>query len=319
MQRSRRIAAAAAASTLVVAGTVTAFALTAGPASADGQIGSCSVSATSSQCAVADPTGSFTTFAVDNPVTMSLALSVSAKTDAVSLSWTSNCYGTVAFAPASGSQAYNDGVGTDPTGTSFNLAVDQQDMAAKPTVCYVTAKLTANPALTGTDTGQAKLSVTTQAAPTPTSASPTPSPTPSASQSSTPPSGGGMTGSVKGFDGKCMDDMKNSAKLRATIAIWSCNSRDKAQTWTYQNGAVKHNGLCLNAKGNAKSGSKVILWTCNGAANETWVFNTINHQVLLKANGFSVCLDDPGYSTKNGTQLMVYTCHNTPNQHWSVP
>ena len=40
---------------------------------------------------------------------------------------------------------------------------------------------------------------------------------------------------------------------------------------------------------------------------------------MLRAHGNTLCLDDPGYSTKNGTQLIVYTCNNGSNQHWSLP
>ena len=128
-----------------------------------------------------------------------------------------------------------------------------------------------------------------------------------------------MTGAMRGWDAKCLDDMGNSSSQRAKVSIWSCNGSDRAQQWTYQGGELKHNNLCLNAKGSAKSGSKVILWACTGSSNEIWVINTINHQVELKDHGFTLCLDDPAYSTKNGTQLMVYKCNNSPNQHWSTP
>jgi hypothetical protein len=174
-----------------------------------------------------------------------------------------------------------------------------------PSSCDIHATITAT--VHASATIGITINFTPQAAATSSSASPT----------QTSP-GGGLTGIIKGFAGKCVDDTGNSSSQRATVQIWSCN-RGKAQTWTYSGGEVKHNGLCLNAKGNGKSGARVILWACNGAPNEIWVFNTINHQVLLKANGFAACLDDPGYSTRNGTQLIVYKCHNTPNQHWSVP
>src|SRR5579859_4310369 len=102
----------------------------------------------------------------------------------------------------------------------------------------------------------------------------------STSPSSPPGSGGGggqgsggpgFNGAIKGIGGKCVDDAANSSSIRAKVDIWNCN-RGKSQQWNYSRGVVKHNGLCLNIKANGNA----ILWTCNGAANETFIFNTIN-------------------------------------------
>jgi hypothetical protein len=106
--------------------------------------------------------------------------------------------------------------------------------------------------------------------------------------------------------------------VRAKVQIWNCNNTDPAQSLTYWGSELKHNGLCLNAKGNGKSGSKIILWSCTGAANEIWIHRS-NGEFVEKANGYKLCLDDPGYSTRNGTQLAVYACNNGPNQRWSKP
>ena len=317
MRKNRRIAAAAAVSTLAVAGAISAFALTAGTAKADTQLGNCQITSstagTPQTCSIL--VNGFTKFAVDTPQTMTLSGSVGTTGDDVTASWTSQCFDNNGQPLNSGQSGSFEFKST--TLLIFATQVDAQDMSLTPAYCDVTAKLTANNAIAGSDTAKLALSVAYQTTPSPT-ASPTPSPSPSATATK-PSGGGGMTGIVRGFDGKCLDDITNSSTLRATVAIWSCNSHDQAQVWTYAGGELKHNGLCLNAKGNAKNGSKLILWTCNGAPNEIWVFNTINHQVLLRANGYSECINDPGYSTKNGTQLIVWSCVNTPNEHWSTP
>jgi hypothetical protein len=62
----------------------------------------------------------------------------------------------------------------------------------------------------------------------------------------------------------------------------------------------------------------VILYTCNGAANEIWS-HLANGEYKLKARGGTVCLDDPASSTKNGTQLIVWTCKDSANQRWYQP
>jgi hypothetical protein len=94
----------------------------------------------------------------------------------------------------------------------------------------------------------------------------------------------------RGFGGKCVDDQGNSSANRTKVIIWTCNSHDKAQQWTYSGGKLKHNGLCLNDQRSGGNGSKVILYTCNGGANETWTHQS-NGQYVLKANGGKYCLD----------------------------
>jgi hypothetical protein len=76
-------------------------------------------------------------------------------------------------------------------------------------------------------------------------------------------------------------------------------------------------GKCLNDRRSGGNGSRVILYTCNGGANEIWTHHT-NGEFVLKANGGTYCLDDPASSTHDGTQLIVWTCKNSANQHWNA-
>jgi Ricin-type beta-trefoil lectin domain len=132
------------------------------------------------------------------------------------------------------------------------------------------------------------------------------------SWSSTPPAT-----AIKGYGGKCADDAGNSSAARNKIQVWSCTG-GAAQDWSFSNGELIHNGKCLNDQASGGSRSKIVLWSCDRAPNETWTHNSRNEYVLT-AHGSTLCLDDPGYSTKNGTQLIVYTCDNGSNQHWSLP
>jgi hypothetical protein len=125
---------------------------------------------------------------------------------------------------------------------------------------------------------------------------------------------------IKGFDGKCVDDKRNSSANGAKIIIWTCSGTDQAQNWTFDNskGEFIHNGKCMNDQGNGGNRSKVILWSCDGASNEKW--NELsNGEIRLVSHGGTLCLDDPRSSTTNGTQLIVYTCKDSPNQKWSLP
>jgi Ricin-type beta-trefoil lectin domain len=175
-----------------------------------------------------------------------------------------------------------------------------------------------------------------------TTASPTPIPTPDPTPTSTPPpcasefqatlsytsaaspssssssSSSGSVHPVKGYDGKCLDDKGNSSSNRAEVVIWGCSGSDQAENWKYSSSEFSHNGKCLNDKGDGGSGTKVILYSCNGGSNEKWS-ELANGELKLQAHGGTLCLDDPGYSKKNGTQLIVYACHDSANQKWSLP
>jgi hypothetical protein len=146
----------------------------------------------------------------------------------------------------------------------------------------------------------------------------TASASPTASTSSSAPATVRYNNQVHGFDGTCMDDKGNSSADRAEAIIWSCNNTDQAQGWSYSGDELKIHGMCLNAKGNGKTGSKLILWTCTGSGNEIFAHRS-DGEFAEKANGWSVCIDDPGYSTKNGTQLFVYHCNDGANQHFTEP
>jgi hypothetical protein len=123
---------------------------------------------------------------------------------------------------------------------------------------------------------------------------------------------------IQSFVGKCVDDKGNSSANRAAIVIWSCSRSDQAENWKFSNGEFVHNGMCLNAKGSGGSGSKVILYSCNGGSNEKWS-ELANGELKLQAHGGTACLDDPRSSTQNGTQLIVYNCKGSSNQKWSLP
>ena len=133
-----------------------------------------------------------------------------------------------------------------------------------------------------------------------------------------PTTSSGPVSLVRGYDNKCLDDKGNSSANGTPVIIWSCNSSDSAQGWTYSGGELKHNGECANVQGGGASGHKLILWSCNGASNEKWFHSSSNGEYVSASTGHGLlCLNDPGYSKTNGTQLIVYKCNNGSNEHWS--
>jgi hypothetical protein len=136
--------------------------------------------------------------------------------------------------------------------------------------------------------------------------------------SSTAPPPKPVIHTIKGYGGRCVNDLGNSSANGAKIAIWSCAS-DAAENWAFNgSGQLVHGGKCANDAGNAGNGGKVILYTCSSSENDRWTHRS-NGEYVLRSHTGKLCLTDPGNATKNGTQLTVATCKNTANQHWTLP
>jgi hypothetical protein len=228
------------------------------------------------------------THTITTPDTVTVGATASPNQDAT-VAWTATC--------TLGSQTGTTSGGSDSkTPVTDGVTLPFSD----PDSCKVSATVT----LSGTGSLSVAMTYTT-----PSEASPSPSASP------TPPPAVHL---VRGYRGKCLDDAGNSSADRAKIQIWTCNGTDQAQSWTYRGGELIHNGKCLNDQRAGGSGTKTILYSCNGGANEIWTHRA-NGEFVLKARGGRLCLDDPAYSTRNGTQLIVYTCSGSANQRWSKP
>jgi ricin-type beta-trefoil lectin protein len=266
-------------------GLLTAGAITAGMTAASANTaGFCSASSTSTVKATCT-----VTHTISSPASVAVGITMesgSAQQNATT-AWTATCtLGSDTEKTTGGSLAITPV--TDVITLPFS----------NPDTCTVTATGTLS-----TNSGKMLVALTYTPA---TSASPTP--TPSLTPAAT-------VRLYKGFGGKCLDDAGNSSANLAKVIIWTCNSHDRAQGWTYSGGQLIHNGKCLNDQAWGGNGSKVILWTCNRALNELWTHLT-NGEFVLNAKGYRLCLDDPASSTRNGTQLIVWTCKNSTNQHW---
>lgn len=241
--------------------------------------GSCTASGAKATCTV--------TATIPSPAAIYGGASATAGID-INVAWTADCtLGTQTSAKKGAT------VAVSPNVVALTLPFTDPDS------CAVT--------VTATLAGTGYVDLLVSYAPTPApSTSPTPTPTPAAVHL------------IKGYAGKCVDDAGNSSANRAKVQIWPCNTSDQAQGWDYTKSELVHNGKCLNDQRWGGDGSHVILYTCNGAANEIWSHRS-NGEWVLSAKGGTLCLDDPAYSTKNGTPLIVWTCKNSSNQHWSVP
>jgi hypothetical protein len=303
MRGTRRVTVMAAIGSLVAAGLITGFAITAVTASASGN--NCTASTSSPSCSldISDVTAPV-------PGSMQLLMTNEDTNDTAgyTVSWTSQCYNSNGTSLGS----WHDTVSNTLSGDVGEDSVDVTSTTGAYS-CTLQANLTAT--LTGSDTLYMVL-IYVEQSPAPTVASSAPSSSSSPSQSPSPSAA--HAGRIADPAGTCADDSGNSRSKRAKVVIWTCHSTDPAQQWTSSGGELRHNGLCLNAKGKATNGSKVILWMCDGAAAEIWA-HTKGSSIELKAHGWSLCLTDPQNATRNGTQLVVSSCRSTPGQHWSMP
>jgi Ricin-type beta-trefoil lectin domain len=122
---------------------------------------------------------------------------------------------------------------------------------------------------------------------------------------------------IKGYAGRCVNDLQNSSANGTKVVLWSCTG-GAAQNWAYTSDELVHDGRCLTDPGTSGNGSKLILNGCSSAKNDLWIHKSGGEYVLAAGDG-KLCLNDPGSSTQDGTQLNVYTCKNTANQHWTLP
>ncbi|MDI5981185.1 glycosyl hydrolase family 18 protein [Amycolatopsis magusensis] len=128
-------------------------------------------------------------------------------------------------------------------------------------------------------------------------------------------SGGGKTGAITGFGGKCADVAGGATTNGTAVQLWTCNG-SPAQQWTVGDGTLRALGKCLDvASAGTANGTPVQLWDCNGTGAQTW--QTSGGALRNPASGR--CLDATGPSSNDGTRLQIWDCAGSGNQSWQVP
>jgi Ricin-type beta-trefoil lectin domain len=288
-------------------------------AHADTPVTSCdgfqNATATQYECTVA--TGTATSISDPSLITVGVTDDTSGYTETVVIDYTVTCTDTANGELTTTSKP------SEQTPVSLNLSLPESSDGS----CTVSATITSPINSTTADPACPVPSGTSAPSPSPSptastcaddfsaTLSYTPSTTATASATATSTS---TVDASKGYYGKCLDDKGNSSANGAAVVIWSCSGTDQAENWKWTSNEFQHNGKCLNDKGDGGSGSKLILYTCNGGSNEKWSHMS-DGELKLKAHNGTLCMDDPAYSTKNGTQLIVYKCKASSNQKWSLP
>jgi hypothetical protein len=117
----------------------------------------------------------------------------------------------------------------------------------------------------------------------------------------------------------CLRDAKQGHTTGAHAILGTCSSV-YVGAWTYNGKTLVHGGLCLTDPRNGRSGTKLLLERCTGAADQTWTYRISNTQAaapfVLKSP--HLCLDDPKYTKVVNTPLTVHTCDGGPDEQWAL-
>jgi streptogrisin C len=129
--------------------------------------------------------------------------------------------------------------------------------------------------------------------------------------------GGGRTGRITGYGGKCVDVSGSNTANGTAIQLWDCNGTG-AQNWTIAgDGSIQALGKCMDVTySGTTNGTKVQLWDCNGTGAQRWSITGAGDIVNPQSNR---CLDATGASSANGTRLQIWDCHGGANQKWTTP
>jgi hypothetical protein len=74
-------------------------------------------------------------------------------------------------------------------------------------------------------------------------------------------------------------------------------------------------GRCLDVPNQSQTnGTQVIIWDCNGGANQQW---TQLSNGALQVYG-TKCLDVLGHATAPGSPVAIWDCNGGANQRWTV-
>ncbi|MEV4583118.1 family 20 glycosylhydrolase [Nonomuraea jabiensis] len=71
---------------------------------------------------------------------------------------------------------------------------------------------------------------------------------------------------------------------------------------------------CVDVPGfNSQDGTDLVLYTCNGGANQSWTYNPANGEI----RALGKCMDVENANPADGTAVQLYTCNGTPAQRWT--
>ena len=119
---------------------------------------------------------------------------------------------------------------------------------------------------------------------------------------------------VNGASSTCLDVPNSNSANGTQLIIWSCNGGAN-QAVTRSGNALQILGKCLDAfNSGTANGTRVVLWTCNGATNQQW---TLRPDGSIAGVQSGRCLTPTSGGTANGTLIVLSDCNGQPYQRWN--
>jgi hypothetical protein len=114
----------------------------------------------------------------------------------------------------------------------------------------------------------------------------------------------GVPAVLRGTNSNRCLDVPNGA-TGAQLQIWDCSGNANQAITPTAAGELRVGGRCLGAEADRTApGTKVILWTCNGATSQKWSFR-VDGTIANSASG--LVLDVGGWATANGSPVQLWT------------
>jgi hypothetical protein len=126
-----------------------------------------------------------------------------------------------------------------------------------------------------------------------------------------------LTGPVtSGFAGKCLDDSGAGMQNNDPVILYTCNGGAN-QNWTlWSNGMVEMNARCLNVVGDGTAVQTKVI-LLDCNGQSGQQWEQVGNSLVNPPSG--LCLDDPGGTNVDTTQLQIYTCNGSMAQQWRLP
>jgi alpha-galactosidase len=118
---------------------------------------------------------------------------------------------------------------------------------------------------------------------------------------------------VGAASGRCLDVPNSNTANGTQLIIWDCNGAAN-QRWTRSGQTLQALGKCLDAPLNAAPNAKAQLWDCHGGTNQQW---NLNADGTISNRQSGLCLDVSQAATANETPVILWTCTGAANQRWT--
>lgn len=128
------------------------------------------------------------------------------------------------------------------------------------------------------------------------------------------PSTGAPFRLINGASSTCLDDPNSNSTDGTQLIIWSCNGGAN-QNFTQNGQTLRLLGKCVTAFNNGTAnGTRVVISTCNGSTGQNW---TLRADGSIAGVQSGRCLQPTGGATANGTLVILQDCNGQPFQRWT--